>query len=126
MLPFDFSGDSAPSGSLVVTIPAGIRRKRALLGILARELYFPGYFGWNWDALSDCLRDLHWVQPPRPVVLQHRDVPFAPETSMRAIYLDILREAAASWKEDDSPRLVVQFPAAARDDLTAALNTRHP
>jgi hypothetical protein len=24
-------------------------------------LLFPGYFGWNWAALSDCLRDLNWL-----------------------------------------------------------------
>jgi hypothetical protein len=122
MLPFDFSGAPVPTDALVVTIPAGIRRKRALLGILARELYFPGYFGWNWDALSDCLRDFHWLTP-RTVVLQHRDVPFAPGTPMRATYLEILREAAASWKEGETHRLIVTFPTSARAEVEKALDT---
>lgn len=34
-----------------------IRTKTDLLRALADECNFPGYFGFNWDALNDCLAD---------------------------------------------------------------------
>lgn len=37
-----------------------VSNKTGFLKKLARELYFPGYFGMNWDALSDCLTDMSW------------------------------------------------------------------
>lgn len=35
-------------------------------------LKFPAYFGWNWDALSDCLRDLSWREGDRYLILIDR------------------------------------------------------
>ncbi|MGW4797937.1 barstar family protein [Nonomuraea sp. NPDC004297] len=34
------------------------RTRAAFFDEVARALRFPGYFGRNWDALTDCLRDI--------------------------------------------------------------------
>lgn len=43
-----------------------------LLAELARVFHFPDYFGGNWDAADDCLRDLSWL-PARGYVLRVPD-----------------------------------------------------
>lgn len=43
--------------------------ERELLGELAQVFHFPDYFGENWDALDECLRDLAWM-PARGYVLR--------------------------------------------------------
>ena len=48
---------------------ADIPSKDALLGHFAQELGFPDYFGYNWDALEECLRDLQWL-PANGYILQ--------------------------------------------------------
>ena len=50
-------------------IPVGITGKVALLTELAQRLHFPDYFGMNWDAVIDCLRDLADRQPAEGYVL---------------------------------------------------------
>ncbi|MFE1546868.1 barstar family protein [Streptomyces sp. NPDC058718] len=32
-------------------------------------LKFPDYFGWNWNALYDCLRDLQWLSSDHHVLI---------------------------------------------------------
>src|SRR5687767_14416178 len=78
-------GDPA---TLIVRLPRGIRSKQTLLAVLADKLRFPGYFGWNWDALEECLGDLAWLPPDRPIAIVHEDLPFSPRSDNRATYLD--------------------------------------
>ncbi|MCA9792322.1 MAG: barstar family protein [Candidatus Eremiobacteraeota bacterium] len=42
---------------------AGPRCKQELLEQLAEVFGFPEYFGYNWDALEECLGDLGWLDP---------------------------------------------------------------
>ena len=51
---------------------AAIAGKEELLDALAAALEFPDYFGGNWDALEEVLRDLGWL-PAEGYVLVVRD-----------------------------------------------------
>lgn len=78
-----------------------------LLKSLYYLLWFPGYFGFNWDALSDCLSDFHWVDI-KQVVIIHRQVPTFLGDEL-GIYLGILNDAIVSWENDSSHNLDVYF-----------------
>lgn len=97
--PFEFiasSGHDAPREKFLLEVPAGIQSKGELLKALARAGQFPEYFGGNWDALLDCLRDFGWVRE-KQIVIMHYDVPLHANPVDCRIYLEILREAANDW-----------------------------
>lgn len=48
---------------------ADLRSGRELLTRIAREMEFPAWFGENFDALNDCLRDLDWHPAPGYVLI---------------------------------------------------------
>lgn len=110
--PFDFTDTPSHDAEAVVArVPAGLTSVEALLKTLHEETRLPEYFGFNWDALSDCLRDLHWVAC-REVVLLHADVPKLARQDLQT-YLDVLAESVASWAPCDDHALKVVFPSAA-------------
>ncbi|WP_320067224.1 barstar family protein [Micromonospora sp. RTGN7] len=61
-------------------------------------LLFSGYFGWNWDALSDCLRDLNWLPADGYlIVLENVPLLLSDETEERHTLFRILSRAARAW-----------------------------
>lgn len=90
--------------ALVVHVPAKARGKEKVLGVLARGLRFPSYFGWNWDALDECLRDLSWLGEVKKIAIVHDGRPFSPRAEMFALYCDLLAEAVAAQRSAVEPR----------------------
>jgi hypothetical protein len=73
------------------------------LGSIARALDFPDWFGANWDALEDCLRDLSWRRGEGHVFI------FAgtPDGEARGLLLDVLSSSAEYWRARGKPFFAV-------------------
>ncbi|MGW1002519.1 barstar family protein [Streptomyces sp. NPDC002520] len=58
----------------------------------------PDYFGWNWDALRDCLQDLNWISATH-FLLTVDDAEFALSSSPeeRAIFHRALTDTVKYW-----------------------------
>lgn len=101
----DVTGFRSPN-AFVARLGGPLRRKRDLLRALAAGLKFPKYFGYNWDALEECLCDLSWLPAGETIVLLHEQIPLD-DKRHRAIYIDVLRSA----QQVHHGRLRVIFPA---------------
>ena len=95
---------------VVVDVPAGIRSKTVLLETLGAGLRFPDYYGVNWDAFEECIRDLSWLQE-KNVTIRHTDLPLADDAAAVKTYLAILKDAVGKWASESSHRLIVVFPS---------------
>ena len=113
--------EALPGDSVCIAdLPASIRSKQKLLRTLADELRLPDFFGYNWDALEECLRDLSW-RPEGNVQIRHRDLPLSPGSQDRRTYLRILQSATAFWAKSDSRLLECQFPAEFQGEVLSHL-----
>lgn len=93
----------------VLVVPPGIRSKGDLLAAIAGGGQFPGYFGYNWDALQDCLRDLSWIDTKRVAIL-HSDIPLREDSCQCRTYLEVLQTALADWVQVIQPDTIEPLP----------------
>ncbi|HBU68916.1 MAG TPA: hypothetical protein DEE98_00865 [Elusimicrobia bacterium] len=105
---FVFSDDhKSNEGDLIIKIPCNIKTENALFDVLLKGLSFP-YFGWNWNALDDCLHDFEWLRAKK-IIIQHDDLPQMPVNELK-IYLEVLSSAVYDWMNDSAHDFVVVFP----------------
>jgi len=61
-------------------------------------LIFPGYFGWNWNALTDCLGDLHWLPADGYLIIIENAPRLLPGSAEdRHTLFRVLSRAVRSW-----------------------------
>jgi hypothetical protein len=114
------TGDSgALMNQFVAIIPSGLAGADELLGAIGRELHFPGYYGMNWNALLDCLRDLTWIDE-KCVLIKHTDLSLIPKDDL-LIYYDVLVEAAKTWETNGGHALLIFLPNASRVEFTSLM-----
>ncbi len=76
--------------------------KAALIERIHQALAFPDDWGRNWDALSDGLRDLSWLdggEAPRLLIWRGLEAVHASAPDLDATLCEILEEASAFWAE---------------------------
>lgn len=96
----------AKKDSFVVVFDKNINSKDELLRTFKDDLKFP-YFGNNWDALLDCLRNLDWINN-NDIVIYHEEIPNLNEKDLDT-YIEILCYAVSAWREDSSKSFSIYF-----------------
>jgi len=82
--------------------------KHDALARIAVALAFPEWFGGNWDALADALRDLSWLPEGGQLLLFDNAWDWRERDAEDfAVLLDICGEAAQGWTRERRPFWVV-------------------
>jgi hypothetical protein len=78
--------DEADAEGITLRLVDGsaMRSRRTLFEEFAVACDFPDWFGGNWDAFADCMRDLSWMPDATTVVLWQRSGEVAPALFRRA------------------------------------------
>lgn len=75
-----------------------INNKADFLKTASKVINLPKYFGYNWDALQDCLTDLSWFEAPSYLIAYDQWQNFAHNYPQDwQILNDIFSEAIAYW-----------------------------
>lgn len=83
------------NNSYMVTLNDSISSKYELLNEFYTKLKFPSYFGFNWDALLDCLAYLENIEQ-ESIVIYHNVLPQLNDKDME-IYIKILKDSSGEW-----------------------------
>jgi RNAse (barnase) inhibitor barstar len=78
--------------------------KEDFLEDVAKAMNFPDWFGGNWDALADCLKDLSWLEGRGYVVILEKSKHFCDAHRHEFDQaIDVLKDAAAFWRGQGKP-----------------------
>ncbi len=93
--------DSLQIPGYYIAIIDGLKSKniKTFLDEISRAFQFPDYFGYNYNALDECLNDLEWIRENHyALYIMNYDQFFADESHEERIHaLQVLNNAANEW-----------------------------
>ena len=72
-----------------------VASKSELFDELNKKLQFPSYFGFNWDALHELLRDFSWI-PQKNITIVHKGLSLPPKDY--EVYMSIVNDSVRFWQ----------------------------
>ena len=82
--------------AVLLTLAGPGQVKEQALGQLARGHNFPGWYGWNWDAVRDCLGELDAAGGPYCVLVPRPDDTFtSDDLGALQMLVDVLQDAGS-------------------------------
>ncbi len=93
---------------LIINVPVEINEKNQLMKFYSKNLKFPSYFGYNWDALYDCLCDLNWLES-NSIAIIHDELPHLNPCNLDA-YVHLLQDVQKFWKNASHKRVKIIWP----------------
>lgn len=98
-----------------------VENENELFSKLSVILKFPDYFGDNWNALNDCLRDLNWIEK-EGIALIHTEMPHLSDEGFKT-YIEILFDTVQDWKEGEEHYFKVIFPEQAEQTIKKLISS---
>lgn len=67
-------------------------------------LKFPEYFGWNWNAFYDCVRDLNWISADKRIlIIESAESSLSRDDDGRKKFFGCLWRAGQRWSYTKRP-----------------------
>ena len=97
---------------------SGVYTKEDLLDELGKALRFPEYYGRNWDAVDECIRDMAWIRAKGYLVLFIELNVAAQRIPGEVVNLvDVVDDVIYEWRAEGTPfNVVVEVPSGSLDD----------
>lgn len=104
-------------------VPPGIDTDSKMMRSLAAVLKFPPYFGENWNAVDECLRNMEWIEQHRIRII-HKDVPMRANAADVSLYVRVLLDAQQSLDRGliGHKELEIYFPSESRALIEQIIN----
>lgn len=86
-----------------------IKNKETFLKEFSEKFRFPEYFGFNWDAFSDCITDLSWLNSENGFLIIYENFNNFRNNNPDEwkIANEILFETMDYWKEQGKPMIII-------------------